>query len=94
MRQVEPRVRLVTEDVAATEKLFEAAQAYMARQVSALRMELHLLAKQTDTSKWEPSVRIPPPSLRDEIDSWIRSGIYQDTAYQTSSAIRPIPTPR
>ena len=94
MRQVEPLIRTLREEAAATEKLFEAAQAYMAKQVSVLRIELLARARHADASKWEPRVRIPPPSLRDEIESRIRSGIYQATAYQTSPAIPPVPTPR
>lgn len=93
MRQVEPLIRTLREEAAVTEKLFEAAQAYMARQVSALHMELQLHAKQTDMLKWEPRFCIPPPRLHDEIEGRISSGIYHATAYQKSS-IPPIPTPR
>ena len=94
MRQVEPLIRTLREEAAAFEKLFEAAQAYMSKQVSTLRVELLARARLADVSSWEPRFRIPPPSLRDEIESRIRTGIYQATAYQPSSAIPPIPTPR
>ena len=41
MWQVEPLIHILREEAAATEKLFEAAQAYMSRQVSTLCVELH-----------------------------------------------------
>ena len=94
IRQVEPLIRTLREEAAAFEKLFDAAQAYMSKQVSALRVELLAQARRADASSWEPRFRIPPPSLRDQIESRIRTGIYQATAYQPSSAIPPIPTPR
>ena len=94
MRQVEPLIHILREEAVATENLFEAAQAYMSRQVSTLCVELRARARLADAAKWEPGFRIPPPSLRDEIESRITTGVYQAAAYQPSSAIPPIPTPR
>ena len=91
MRQVEPLIRTLREEAAAFEKLSEAAQAYMSKQVSTLRVELLARARLPDASSWEPRFRIPPPSLHDEIESRIRTGIHQATAYQPSSAIPSSP---